>query len=256
MPTIDIALPEEIKEQLELPRCADIRFEKPVLPKLTIPTGGELKAVADFSKGIPNDCSLNLNLILQLQPVLISMQCLFEVLKLLGAMQKFFEAVKGDVFAAPSAAAEVAKAFEGIAHCITFPFGVGAFLFIADLLRLIGKILQCLGQQFKSLANLMGRLELRIATAQSTGNAELLEALNCAKDNAVRSGQSAMLALEPITLILSLAEPFMGIAGIDPIKLPQLGAPEDVEALDTAADSLLTVSATLLAIADGIKPPE
>lgn len=252
---IDIPLPDVIQKQMEMPRCIDMELPKPRLPKLTLPTGGELKGVADFTKGIPSDCSLNLNLVLQLGPILASMQCFFEVLKLLGAMKKFFDAVKGDVSAAPEAAGKVVDAFGGISHCITFPFGTGAFLFVRDLLRLIGKILQCLGQQLKSIARLLGPLELKIATAQANGNTRTLETLECVRKNQMAQAEGAMLAIEPLTLILSFAEPFMGIAGVSPIKLPSPAELEDAATLDSTADTLLTVSSTLLAIADGLDVP-
>jgi hypothetical protein len=255
MPTIDIPLPDEVRKQMEMPRCIDIELPKPTLPKLTLPTGGTLKGLADFTNGIPNDCSLNLNLVLQLGPILASMQCFFEVLKLLGAMKKFFDAVSGDVFAAPKAATDVIKAFEGVAECISFPFGTGAFLFTRDLLRLIGKVFQCLGQQLKSIAGLLGRLEVRITSAQKAGNGKVLESLECAKKNTLAQAQGAMLAIEPLTLILGVAEPFLGIAGVPAIKLPALADPADAAALDGVADTLLTVSGTLRAIADGLLGP-
>jgi hypothetical protein len=204
---------------------------------------------------VPSDCSLNLNLMLQLGPALASMQCLFEVLKLLGALKKFFDAASGGLPKIPSAAGEVVAAFDGVAKCIAFPLGSGAFLFVRDLLRLIGKILRCLGQNLKSIAKLMGGLTLQIDNARTAGNTDLLAALECAQDNARRSAQGALMAIEPITLVLGMAEPFMGVAGVSPIKLPSIGDLEDAQSLDTTADALLTVSATLLTIADGIQVP-
>ena len=255
MTTIDIKLPKRLQDQLTMPPCVDFRLPKPTLPELTLPTGGTLKGVADLTKGVPTDCSLNFNLIIQLAPILASMQCLFEVLKLLGALKKFFEAAKGDVFSVPSAAGETLQAFEGVAKCISFPLGTGAFLFVRDLLRLIAKILGCLGQQLKSLARILGPLQLQIRSAEAAGNRDLLATLNCAKENAQRSAEGAMLAIEPITLVLGMAEPFLGIAGVSPIELPSVGALEDAQAIDDAADALLTVAATLTTIADGVPVP-
>ena len=97
MTTIDIKLPKRLEDQLTMPPCVDFRLPKPTLPELTLPTGGTLKGIADLTKGVPSDCSLNFNLIIQLAPILASMQCLFEVLKLLGALKKFFEAAKDPV---------------------------------------------------------------------------------------------------------------------------------------------------------------
>jgi hypothetical protein len=253
MGTIDISLSAKLQDQLAIPPC--IKLDLPKLPELTLPTGGTLKALADITNGVPSDCSLNFNLMLQLTPILASMECLFDVLKLLGALKKFFDAAAGGIAKVPSAAAEVVTAFEGVAKCIAFPFGAGAFLFIRDLLRLIGKILHCLGQQLKSIAALMGGLTLQIADARAAGNGALRAALECARDNAKRSAEGALLAIEPITLVLGMAEPFMGVAGVSPIKLPTIGKLEDAKSLDETGDALLAASSVLLAIADGIKVP-
>jgi hypothetical protein len=165
MTNIDIELSADLQGRLGLPPCTKLPLPK--LPELTLPTGGTLKALADMTNGVPSDCSLNFNLMLQLGPILASMECLFDVLKLLGALKKFFDAAAGGLPKIPGAAAEVVTAFEGVAKCIGFPFGVGAFLFVRDLLRLIGRILHCLGQQLKSIAALMGGLTLQIQRARS-----------------------------------------------------------------------------------------
>jgi hypothetical protein len=255
MATIDIKLPEALQERLSMPSCASFSLRKPELPELTLPTGGTIKALADITKGVPTDCSLNFNLMLQLAPILASMECLFDVLKLLGALKKFFDAAAKGVVEVPGAAVEVVKAFEGVAKCIGFPFGTGAFLFVRDLLRLIGTILRCLGQQLKSIAALMGGLTLQIRQAEAAGNAELMQALGCARDNARNSAEGALMAIEPITLVLGMAEPFMGVAGVSPVKLPAIGSLEDAESMNETGDALLAASAALLAIADGISPP-
>jgi hypothetical protein len=52
-----------------------------------------------------------------------------------------------------------------------------------------------------------------------------------------------------------MAEPFMGIANVSPIKLPALGNLEDAQSVNDAGDALLAVSQTLLTIADGIQVP-
>src|SRR5690348_1870010 len=187
MTAIDIKLSAELQKQLELPACSTFSLPKPKLPELTLPTGGTLKALADTTSRIPSDCSLNFNLLLQLAPILASMECLFDVLKLLGSLKEFFDAAAKDVFAVPSAAVKVVEAFGGVAKCIGFPFGLGAFLFIRDLLRLIGTILRCLGQQMKSIAADLGQLTLKIQGAASSGNSDLLAALTCIKENHQRS---------------------------------------------------------------------
>ena len=42
--------------------------------------------MADFTRGIPTDCSMNFSLMLQLAPMMASMECLLKVLKFVGAI--------------------------------------------------------------------------------------------------------------------------------------------------------------------------
>jgi hypothetical protein len=253
--TIDIKLSADLQKQLGLPPCVEL--PEPKLPELTLPTGGTLKALADITNGVPSDCSLSFNLLLQLQPILASMECLFRVLRLIKPLIDVVEGLKElpDTSKVSGAIPAFLDAAKDVAECISLPFGAGALLFARDLLRLIGKILHCLGQQLKSIAALMGGLTLQIRSAQAVGNTDLLLALNCAKDNARRSAQGALMAIEPITLVLGMAEPFLGLAQVSPIKLPTIGKLEDAESLNATADTLLAVSQTLLTIADGVKVP-
>src|SRR5262245_45956645 len=83
MATIDIPVPEDLKALLEPPKCVDLSIPKIKIPSITLPTGGSLKGLADLSKGIPSDCSLSFSLLLQIGPILASMECLLKLLKLM-----------------------------------------------------------------------------------------------------------------------------------------------------------------------------
>jgi len=67
---IDIPVSASLQDALNLPECTDIGFPMPSPLKITLPSGDELKAFTDLSKGIPNDCSMTFNLMLQLAPFL------------------------------------------------------------------------------------------------------------------------------------------------------------------------------------------
>ena len=86
MATIDIALPDELTQALSPPVCLDLSLPKVGSASLTLPMGGTLQGMADFTRGIPTDCSMNLNLMLQLAPMMASMDCLLKVLKFIGAI--------------------------------------------------------------------------------------------------------------------------------------------------------------------------
>src|ERR1700733_14336463 len=81
MPTIDIALPDELTQALTPPQCIDLSLPKPSIPTLTLPIGGQLSGMADFTRGIPTECSMNFSLVLQLAPMMASMECLLKILQ-------------------------------------------------------------------------------------------------------------------------------------------------------------------------------
>ena len=58
MPNIDIPLPVDLNEALELPPCNEIKLPLPKPLKIQLPTGASIKAIADASKGIPSDCAM------------------------------------------------------------------------------------------------------------------------------------------------------------------------------------------------------
>ena len=80
---IDIPIPVDLQELMQIPECFDLRLDKPVDLSLHLPTGSVLKAMGDVSKAVPTDCALAFNLLLQLGPLLASMECLLKILKLL-----------------------------------------------------------------------------------------------------------------------------------------------------------------------------
>jgi hypothetical protein len=88
---IDIPLGSVLSQYLEHPPCVDLGLLEPKSVKVTLPTGLELKGVADITKSVPDDCSLSFSLVLQLAPFLANLECL---LKLLHVVQPLMEVVK------------------------------------------------------------------------------------------------------------------------------------------------------------------
>lgn len=253
MTQIDIKLPDSIAKQLELPRCFDINVPKPKIPQIRLPTGGSIKGIADLTKGIPSDCSLNFNLAIQLAPIMASIECLVKVLALISPL---IDVVKGlappDPFKLAEAVPKFLEAAKELAPCLLVPTPLAMLPFVGDILRLIIAMLRCLIQQLRSIMALIGGLELKIATARAAGNDDLLATLSCARENADNSLASTMMGLEPIGILLELAGPFLGIAGVDPIKLPAAAGAEDMEQLNDTLTSLEEFLATLQLIADAL----
>ena len=139
-----------------------------------------------------------------------------------------------------------------LVDCIAQFVGLGIPLFVRDLLMLIAKILKCIAQQLRSVLNVMNGLALQIGSAQANGNAELIATLQCAQENAETSAQGMMSAIDPVLVLLSLAEPFLGMAGVDPIKTPQIGSDADLETLQSVVTTIEQLADTLTFIAKGL----
>src|SRR5262249_22637936 len=84
MGTIDIELPEDLRQALTPPKCLDLQLPKPGRTELKLPSGGTIRPIPDIAGGIPTDCSMNFNLALQMAPIMASMECLLKVLKFIG----------------------------------------------------------------------------------------------------------------------------------------------------------------------------
>jgi hypothetical protein len=251
MPTIDVILPKAIRDQLEMPRCVDLKIPKPKMPQIRLPTGGSIKGIADLTKGIPSDCSLNFNLVLQLAPIMASIECLVKVLALIGPLIEVIKALPDPIKIAETVP-KFLEAAKALAPCLLVPTPLAMLPFVADILRLIIALLRCLIQQVRSIVNLIGGLELKMAAATSQGNTELLASLSCARESADAAMANAMVGIEPIKIILELAEPFFGIAGVDPIKIPALAGADDLEKVKDTLATLEQLVAALQLIVDAL----
>jgi hypothetical protein len=253
MARIDVRLPKDLQDQLALPLCADLRLPKPKLPEIRLPTGGSIKAIADVTRGVPGDCSLNVSIALQLAPIMASIECL---VKLLALVAPLIEVVKGlaplDVPKLADAVPDFLKAADRMTSCLLVPTPVAMVPFVKDILALVIALLRCLVQQLRSILALMSGLELKIAGARSSGNADLLATLQCARENAQAAMDSTMMGIEPIGVLLELAKPFMAIAKVDPIALPAMAAPDDLAAVEANLASLQSVLDTLQAVVDAL----
>jgi hypothetical protein len=247
--SIDIELSPSLQQAFDLPACEELRLPLADPLQLELPSGGSMKALVDLSAGIPTDCAMSFNLMLQLQPLLVAIECPLRILKLLkplteimGGLMKVPPDPPG-----PDLAAEFATAVAEIVPCFVSLAKIP--LFVRDILKLIRAVLNCLLGQMRTLRDLMGGLQLRLATAE--GNPDLLAALDCARDNAQASMNSLTAAIDPIAGVLALVNPILSIAGLSldlELSSPS-AAPSDLEAIDALIATLQTfVDALDLAI--------
>lgn len=249
---IDVPLPDSVKKYLAQPHCSDIALPKPGKAEVCLPLGGRLQGMVDATKAIPDDCSLTFSLLLQLGPIMASIECLIKVLKLVKPLIDIVKALAPpDPIKLVQVVPDFLKAAEDVIPCV-LQIQLGVPMFVRDLMLLIAKFLHCVAGQLQSIAGLMGGLQLSITSAQKSGNTELLAQLQCAQENASTQAAAAMSSLDAIAAILSLAEPFFGIAGINPIVLPTMGSPGDADALATTADTLEQISQALISAAQAL----
>lgn len=249
--TLEVPLPAHVKERLQTPIC--IPMPKPGKAKITLPFGGAtIEAFNDITKGIPDDCSLNFSLMLQVAPLLANMKCFIEALKVVEPLVTLITALgKADLPAIAQALPKFIDAVPPLVDCIA-KFFIGVPLFLRDLLLMLAKLLGCVVQTLKSVLAVMSGLQLQIASARADNNTALLAALECAQEQAQASAQHALTAVDPLLVILSLAEPLFGLAGVSPIQTPQLASDGSIEGLQSVVQVLDTLAQTLRTVAEAI----
>lgn len=215
------------------------------IPSVSLPMGIQLQAVADFSQGPPNNCALLTNLIVQLMPALAGLTCIFKILAVIGALEKF---IKGPVN--PANAVGVLAAIGDMSECLSIVIpGIGLYLMIKDILLLIISYLKCFVDAIKSVLDFQVGIDLSVAQ----GNPDLLASLQCASGNADVAMQQIMLAIGPIGPLFNMIQPIIELANL-PIQLPSLsaitGASNVVEAVDQM-DAMLTQMQQIVASIPG-----
>jgi hypothetical protein len=255
MANIDIPLPDALTKALTAPKCLDMRLPKASKVQIRLPLGGTIKPIPDITKGIPSNCSLTFNMALQIAPIMASIECLMKVLKFIGAI---IDAINGfkesGPLSIPESIDKLLEAAKDVAGCVAQvavpPLGI--IPFVKDLLLMIARILRCIVEALKSIVEIMGGLELQMATARQNGNDELLAQLACAKENAEIAAAGQMQALEPIQILLDLAKPFFTLGNIPVIELPAFGSETDIDSLSTLLETLETVLGAVETAAEAI----
>jgi len=239
MVDIDIPVSAPLQKALQPLSCSDIQLRMPTPLKVELPFGGSMNALVDMSKGIPTDCSMNFNLMLQMAPLLAALECPMKILKLLKPLIDIIKAVPSlDPIKIGKAMPDFVEAAAEIAPCFIALAKVP--IMVMDLLKLIRSVLNCLLGQLETLRNLMNGLALRFGEAG--GNPDLLATLECSQKNAMVQAQALTSSIDPIAGVLALVSTIAGIVGMNlDISLDTGGAPpEDTEALDAIISVLRT----------------
>jgi hypothetical protein len=182
----------------------------PKIPDINILGMADLKGFLDFSVGSPRDCTLTINLLLQLAPLLASMTCLLRILAVIKAMEKF---VKNPLTETSELLDKIGK----MAPCFLALTPINIAITIKGILQLIISFVSCFLEQLDSLISFQATIDLNSAN----GNPALQASLECATENAQNSMDNLMLSLEPLQPLLEMITSLSGIAGFD-LKLPAL----------------------------------
>jgi hypothetical protein len=237
MPNIDIPIPADLNSLFQFPPCSQVTLKPASKLQITLPTGGTLTALTDLSQGIPSDCSLTFNLMLQLAPFLGSIECLMKVLGLIGPLIEFVKAVPDPIKLA-STVPKFLEAAEAVMPCVAVVTGLGIIPFIKDLLCLIIKALSCFVSQMTTLIGTIEALETQLSAALANGDNDLMAAIQCEQNNAQALAGTMTASLEPIGVILQLAGTFFSIVGMQPLTLPSAGAATDLKSLNTLLQTI------------------
>jgi hypothetical protein len=250
MPNLDIPVSADVQAMLDIPPCADLRLPQFRPATITLPTGAAIKAIADVSKGIPTSCALNVSLMIQLAPLLASMECLLRILKLLGSLVKV---IKGLPFPPIKAISDFIQAATELAPCLALPVNIpGLLQMVHDVLCLVVRSLKCVVDGLNTVVKTLKGLSIQLKIATDEGNTELVATLQCAQENAMTSSASLMQSIEPISAILDLVTPIMEMAGMSPFKMPALAPAADVAALEGTVQTLQGVVDSLNTIASAL----
>jgi hypothetical protein len=249
MPNISVPIEADLKKVFDIPPCESLKIPGPKPLKVTLPTGGKLSGLSDVSKGIPTDCALTFSLMLQIAPLLASMDCLLKILKLLKPL---IDVVNGLPVPPVKAVQEFAKAAADLVPCLLVPTPASMIPFVKDLLCLIIRALKCFLSGLKTVIGVMSGATLDLSNALAAGREDEAMVAKCALENANSEAQHLMASVEPIGVILELAGPVFGIAGVEPIKLPSLGSNADLESLNSALQAIQGVVGTLEIAAEAL----
>ncbi len=248
MAEIDIPVPESLREALSAPVCIDLSLPEPKKLTIQLPSGAALTSLSNIGQNIPNDCSLTFSLMMQIMPMMASMECVLKILKLLKPLS---DAVTSPP-PTPKLIADIAKGVADLAPCFLMLTPAGMIPFVRDVLCLILKVLGCLIGQLKTMSKALTGLTVDLNKARDRGEDELAATIECSQRNVVTSMGHLMQGLGPIEAIMDLASPFMSIAGVAEIKLPAIGSASDAESLNKVIGQLDEVVRTIQQIVDGM----
>jgi len=218
----------------------------PKVPTLSLFGMLEFKGVADIGAGLPNKCSMNISLLLQLMPYISGLTCFLRVLKVIKTLGDFAGAVPNPVKMGEKAVDLVSTIAE-LSTCFGLVLPTAIIKTIKEILLLVVNLLSCLLSQLQSLISLQLSIDLNAAA----GNPALQNSLQCALDNAQTQMDSITNSLDSLGPLLEILNTLGSLAGIS-ITLPSIDAKASLAGPKQAIDALQNVVSTLQTVADSL----
>lgn len=195
--------------------------DPPEAKTLQLPGGIALTGMVDLPRGVSEGCKVNFNLLLQLGPLLASLECLIRLFKFVGWLIDFVQMVpKLDPIGLAKKVTELPPIAEDLLHCVAAYTPLGICPPIKDMLKLIRDYLNCLVEMIESVA--LQKVGLQIQMGDAQGNPELLETLQLAQDNADKMGLQAMRSCAPAFGVLEMLGALLSMVGAGAIELPSI----------------------------------
>ncbi len=228
---------------IEIP-CVDIKVAEPLT--VSLPFGGKLQSMINAADGPPNDCTVAHSLIIQVMPMMASMTCLLNVLKVISALKDAVSSVPPDF-------AGLISAIDDMLDCLGIVLGpIPICSMVKDILKLIIAYLNCLIDALQSILDFQVGIDLNSAQ----GNPVLLFQLECAQKNADATMNGMMSSMQGLAPLFELINTALSIVGQDPIGVPDMSAA--TPSLSDLADGkdplepMKTIVITLETIADAL----
>ena len=198
---------------------------------------------------------MNISLMLQVAPMMASMECLLKVLGFIGSVVSALQSVSNPPQIIP-AFGKIISAGLAMQDCvnIAIPGFISTICFVKGLLELVASLILCTVSQLESVLAMMSGLQIQLTAAQAAGNTDLIAQLTCAQENASTAAAGTMQGLQPVMALLAIASPFLQIAQISlNVSVPSAVDPTDLQAMQTMLQTLGTVAQTIKTVADALQ---
>jgi len=212
--------------------------------KIHLPTGGVLAAPSDPTQAAPSDCSCAFSLMPLIASYLASTECVRKMLALVPPLVTIVKALDRTSDIVP-----FLQAGDQLAPCEFDAASAGMLTFLRDVICVAMAAVNCVIDQLQRVVDVMTNLAAQLTSAQATGNADLIAALQSEQ----KILESRLLYLfsstDGIDSVLELAGPLLASSGFQVLQLPSAPPDADLQSATLWLGSLKSSVAPLQTIA-------